>query len=71
MEEVSHFSGYPLLESMGFDTDISDGVAKIRAATILGETVRLHQHTKNPLNYVHTKSKYERLVVMPASYTQQ
>ena len=28
---------------MGIDTDISDGVAKMRAETLLGEIVRLHQ----------------------------
>ena len=28
LEEVLHVSRYPLLESMGFDADISDGVAK-------------------------------------------
>ena len=28
MEEVYHVSSYTLIESMGFDTDISDGVAK-------------------------------------------
>ena len=52
---------------MGFDTDISAGVAKMRAATLLGEIVCLHQHTKNPLNYIHRNSKYGHLVVIPAS----
>ena len=42
VEKVFRVSSYPLLESMGFDTYISDGVAKTRAATLLGETVRLH-----------------------------
>ena len=37
-----NMSSYPLLESMGFDTDISDGVAKMRASTLLGEIFRLH-----------------------------
>ena len=37
---------------MDLDTDISDGVAKMRAATLLGEIVRLHQCTKNLLKYV-------------------
>ena len=36
VEEVAHVSSYPLLEYMGFDTDISDGVAKMRSATLLG-----------------------------------
>ena len=54
VEEVLHVSSYPLIESMGFDTDISDGVTKMRAEDLLGEIVRLHQHTKNPLKYVHT-----------------
>ena len=45
LEEVFHVSSYPLIESMGFDTDISYGVAKMRAATILGDIARLHLHT--------------------------
>ena len=52
---------------MGFDTAIFDGVAKMRAATILGEIVSLHQCTKNPLKYVHTNSKYAHLFAIPAS----
>ena len=39
VEEVLHMSIYPLLESTG----ISDGVAKMRASTILGKIVRLHK----------------------------
>ena len=54
VEEVLHVSSYPLLESMGFDTDISDGVTKMRAATILGEVLRLHKCTKNTLKYIDT-----------------
>ena len=53
--EITHVSSYPLLESMGFDTDISDVVTKMRAATPLGHIFGLHQHTKNLLKYVHTK----------------
>ena len=64
-------SSYPLLESMGFGTDISDGVAKMRSATLLGEIVCLHQHTKNPLRYVHTNSKYGHLVAIPDSDNQE
>ena len=45
-------SSYPLIEYMGFDTDISDGVKKMRAATLLGDIVLLHQGTKNILRYV-------------------
>ena len=45
VEDVSHVSRYPMLDSMGFDTDISDGVAKIRSATLLEEFVLLHQRT--------------------------
>ena len=56
---------------MDFDTDIYDGVAKMRAATILGEIVRLHQCTKTPLNYVHQNSKYGHLVAITASDTQE
>ena len=58
VDEVMNVSSYPLLESMGFDTDISDGISKIRAATLLEEIVRLHQCSKNSLKYVHIKSKY-------------
>ena len=35
VEEVVRVSSYPLLEYMGFGTDISDGVAKMRKANIL------------------------------------
>ena len=35
VEEVLHVYSYPLLEYMGFNTDISDGVKKMRAATVL------------------------------------
>ena len=63
-------SSYPLIEYMVFDTDIYDGVTKMRAATLLGEIVRLHQHTKDPLKYVHKNSKYGNLFAIPASYTQ-
>ena len=45
VEEVLRVSRYPLPESMDFDTAISDGVTKMRAATFLGEIVRLHQRT--------------------------
>ena len=48
-EEFSQVSGYPLVEYMGFGTDISDGVAKMRAATLLGDIFRLRQRTNNPL----------------------
>ena len=51
---------------MGFGTNISDGVAKINAANILGYIVRLHQRTKNPLKYVHTNSNYGHPVSIPA-----
>ena len=69
VEEVSRVSSCPMLESMVFDTDIYDGVAKMSAATILGEIVRLNQHTKNTLNYVYTNLKYGHLVAVPASET--
>ena len=49
VEEFSQVSGYPLVEYMGFGTDISDGVAKMRAATLLGDIFRLCQRTNNPL----------------------
>ena len=53
---------------MVFDTGIYDGVKKMRASTLLGEIVRLHQRTKDPLKYVHTNSEYGNLVSIPASY---
>ena len=56
---------------MGFDTDISDGVAKMRSATILGGIFRPHQRTKNPLNYFHTNSKYGNSVAIRDSDTQE
>ena len=71
MEEVLHVYRYPLIESMGFDTDIYDGFEKMRAATILGEIVRLHQCTKNTLKYVHNNSKYGHLVSITASNNQE
>ena len=69
VEEVSHVSRYPLLESMVFDTDIFDRVAKMSAATILGDIFHIHQCNKNPLKYVHTNSKYGHLFAIPASDT--
>ena len=51
---------------MGFGTDIYDGVAKMRASTLLGDIVCLHQRTKTPLKYVHKNSKYGHLVAIPA-----
>ena len=35
LEEVLHVYSYPLPEYMGFNTDISDGVTKMRAAIVL------------------------------------
>ena len=69
VEEILNVSSYPILESMGFGTDISDGVAKMRSATLLGEIVLPHQRTKIPLKYVHTNSKYRHIVVIPDSNT--
>ena len=43
----------------------------MRAATLLGEIVRLHQRTKNPLKYVHKNSKCGHLVEIPSSDTQE
>ena len=62
---------YPLLESMGFDSYISDGVAKIRSAALLGEIARLRQRTRNTLKYVHTNSKFGHFVAIPDSDTQE
>ena len=70
VEEVSHVSRYPLLEYMGFDTDDSGGVAKMRASTLLVEIDCLHKRTKNRLKYVHANSKYGHLFAIPYSYTQ-
>ena len=55
---------------MVFNTDISDGVAKVRAVTIWGEIVRLHQRTKNKLKYVHTNLKYGNLFSITSYATQ-
>ena len=71
VEGVLRVSSYPLLESMGFDTYISDEVAKMRAATLLGEIIRLHQHTKNPLKYVHINSKCGHIVEIPGFDNQE
>ena len=46
VKEVSSVSSYPLLEYMDFNSDIYDRVEKVRAATLLGDIVRLHQRTK-------------------------
>ena len=46
VEEVLHMSSYPLIEYMGFGTDIYDGVEKMRAATLLREILRLNRRTK-------------------------
>ena len=67
VEEFLHVSSYPILEYMGFDTDISDGVTKMRAATLLGDIVSLHQRTKKLLKYVQTNSKYGLLVAIAYS----
>ena len=71
VEEVVRVSSYLLLDSMGFDTDIYDEVAKMMAATLLGDIFRHYQCTKNPLKYVHTNSKYGHLVEIPDSETQE
>ena len=71
VEEVLHVSSYPMIEAMGFDTDIFDGVVKMRAATLLGEIVRLHQRTINPLKYVYENSNYGHLVAILASENQE
>ena len=52
VEDLVHVSSYPILEYMGFDTGIYDGFAKMRAATILGDILRLHKFTENILKYV-------------------
>ena len=56
---------------MGFDTDISDEVAKIRSTTLLGEIFHLHQRTKNTLKYVHKNLKNINLVAITYSDTQE
>ena len=63
VEEVVHVASYPLLEYMGFDTDISDGVAKMRTATLLGDIFCLH--------HVHRKSNYEHLLAILDFSTQE
>ena len=69
VEEVAHVSSYHLLEYMGFGTDFSDGVAKMRADTLLGDIFGLYQLTKNLLKYFHKNSNYGNLVAIPASDT--
>ena len=54
VKQVLHVSSYPMIEYTGFDTGIYDGVSKMRAATLLGDIVRLHQRTKSKLKCVHT-----------------
>ena len=71
VEKISHMSSYPLLEYMGFDTDISDGYIKTRTAPILGEIFRLYQRTKNMMKCVHKNSNYGLLVAIPDSDTQE
>ena len=64
-------SSYSLIEYMGFDTDISDGVAKMSAAALLGDIFHLHKRIKFLLKYVHTNSKCVNLVVIPYSDSQE
>ena len=71
VEEFVCVSIYPLLEYIVFDTYISDGDVKKRAATILGDIFHLHQCTKNTLKYVHTNSKYGHIVLIPDSHAQE
>ena len=71
LELVYHVSSYALLVYVGFDTDKYDGVAKTRSAILLRYIVHLHQRTKNPLNYVHSNSKYGHIVAIPDSDTQE
>ena len=54
---------------MGFDTDIYDGVSKMRAAIIFGDIGSLHQRTKNMLYCVHMNSKHGHIAKIPASDT--
>ena len=70
VEKVAHVSSYPILEYIGFDTGISDEVAKMRAATLLGDIFHIHKCTKKSLKYLHKDSKYGNLVAMPDSATQ-
>ena len=71
VEEIYRVSGYPLLEYMVFDTDISVEVTKMRADDLLEEILCLHQRTKNMPKYVHTDSDYCHLVAIPASDTHE
>ena len=45
VEEVAYMSSHLLLKYMVFDTDISDGVAKLRLVIILVCIVHHHQCT--------------------------
>ena len=62
---------YPLIESIGFDTDIDDKFSKMRVATDVKEIVHLHQRTKNTPKYVHTNSNYGHPVAITASDTHE
>ena len=53
-----------LCQNIWFYTHIYDEVAKMMSATLLEDILRIHQLTKNPLNYVHTNSKYGCIVVI-------
>ena len=46
VEEFFHVYSYPMIESIVFYPYIYDEVAKMRAATLLGEIVHRHQRTK-------------------------
>ena len=56
---------------MGFGTDFFDGVTKMRAATLLGKTVRLQKRTKIPIKYVNKNSKYGHIFAITVSDTQE
>ena len=59
------------LDTLFYKLWVSEKVSKMRAATILGEIVRLQQCNKNPLKYVHAISKYGNIFAMPDSSTQE
>ena len=71
VKEVLHVSNYPLMDYIVLNTIISDGVTKMRSATLLVYIFCLHQCTKNLMKYVQVNSIYGNFLAMPDSDTQE
>ena len=68
VEEAFHVSSYTILVSMGFDTGISYGFAKIRSATLMGDIVNLYQCNNNMMKYFHQNKSMDLILkcqIMP------